>query len=71
MAEDLELVVHTDQHVLDVAFSAEGAARCTDTRVHRVAECAKAHLVVFEERRPMRPEHPLGASASRPTGLGI
>ena len=43
----LELVVHTDQHVLDIRFAAKSAASRAKAGIYGIAKGAEAHVVVF------------------------
>ena len=69
LTDDLEFVVHTNQNVLDIRFAAKSTASRADAGCYGITKCAEAHVAVFQERGPVRYEHPFNATTNRPAGL--
>src|SRR6476646_5385342 len=63
-----ESVVHADQGSSRGRLGAEGTTSRTGNRgEYSLIVRAEVHVVAFQKRRPARREHPLNATAGRPT----
>jgi len=68
----LELIVHAHQDILNIGFGAQDGTNAASTANYEArTPRAEAHVVVFNEERPMRYEHPFDATASRPAGAAV
>jgi len=64
----LEPVVHADEDGARGPFGAVGTASHTGAgSKYGPTAAAEVHVVAFQKRRPARREHPLNATAGRPT----
>src|SRR5262245_6641402 len=63
-----ESVIHADQGSSRGRLGAEGTTSRTGNRgEYSLIVRAEVHVVAFQKRRPARREHPLNATAGRPT----
>ena len=69
VASVLEFEVHADQNVLGICFDVDAAAANTSASIGPgPATRAEVHVIVFQENRPLRNEHPFDTTADRPAG---
>ena len=64
-----ESIVHANQGILDICLGAEDTI--TTTRGKGCTSSAEAHVIVFDEHRPVRREHPFDTATSCPTSAVI
>ena len=62
-----ESVIHADQGSSRGRLGAEGTSRTGNRGEYSLIVRAEVHVVAFQKRRPARREHPLNATAGRPT----
>src|SRR5215813_12674172 len=67
LEQSLKMIVHTGLDLVDLGLDSHAGAE----RVHKFQIfAAEGEMVIFELRRPVRPEHVFKAAAGNPSGPG-